>query len=147
VKIVRELPELEDWLSGQAESWSAICDHDYAALVRRWRGLFLPLVASAARTAQGARAMQALAKRLPADVWLFSGVAVPQVANLGGVGAAGYRAAGLKSLHRELANRLELIVAADDLSWTCVFSHEAGAFTWECLYEIRSTRQVDSPEM
>ena len=60
---------------------------------------------------------------------------VPELANTGGLGAGGYQALGLRSIQRELANRLELILAARDLSWSCVFSHEAGAFVWECLYE------------
>jgi len=47
----------------------------------------------------------------------------------------GYQAVGLRSLRRELANRLELVAVASDLSWSCVFSHEAGAWVWECFYE------------
>ena len=79
--------------------------------------------------------MQAIAERLPTDVWLFSGVQLPELANTGGLGPAGYQAVGLRNIRRELANRLELILAARDLSWSCVFSHEAGAFVWECLYD------------
>ena len=30
---------------------------------------------------------------------------------------------------------MEVIVAAADLSWSCVFSHEAGDHVWEELYE------------
>jgi hypothetical protein len=133
--IVSELPGVEDWLETEAESWSPVSDRNYVALVRRWRDGFLPLIAAGTPATQGRRAMQALAERLPADVWLFSSVQVPELANTGGCGAAGYRAAGLRSIQRELANRLELIAAADDLSWSCVFSHEAGAFVTECFYE------------
>ena len=133
--IVRVLPDAEDWLDADAESWSALPDREYVALVRRWRDGFLPLIAAGAPSSQGNRAMQAIADRLPADVWLFSGVRVPELENTGGRAAAGYRAAGLRGMRRELANRLELVAVAADLSWSCVFSHEAGAWVWECLYE------------
>src|SRR5262245_20513778 len=120
--IVRALPDVEDWLSAEAESLSLISDRDYVALVRRWREGFVPLIAAATPSSQGNRAMQAIAERLPADVWLFSGVQVPELANTGGRGAMGYQAVGLRSLRRELANRLELVAVASDLSWSCVFS-------------------------
>src|SRR6516162_9057902 len=121
--IVRVLPDAEDWLDADAESWSALPDREYVALVRRWRDGFLPLIAAGAPSSQGNRAMQAIADRLPADVWLFSGVRVPELENTGGRAAAGYRAAGLRGMRRELANRLELVAVAADLSWSCVFSH------------------------
>jgi hypothetical protein len=133
--IMRVLSALEDWLDHDAESWSPISDRDYVALVRRWRAEFLPLIAAGAPSFQGNRAMQAIAERLPTDVWLFSGVQVPELANTAGQGAAGYRAAGRRSMRRALANRLELVTAAGDLSWSCVFSHEAGSLVWECLYD------------
>jgi hypothetical protein len=133
--IVRVLPDVEDRLDADAESWSALPDREYVALVRRWHDGFLPLIAAVAPSSQGDRAMQALADRLPADVWLFSGVQVPELENAGGRGAAGYRAAGLRSMRRGLANRLELVAVAADHSWSCMFSHEAGYHVWEELYE------------
>ncbi len=133
--IVRVLPKVEDWLNAEAESWSMLSDRDYIGLVRQWRAGFLPLITVGTPTFQGNRAMQVLEKRLPAEVWVLSGLQVPELANTGGQGAAGYQAAGLRSVKRELANQLELILAAGDLSWSCVFSHEAGAFVWEGLYE------------
>ena len=133
--IVRVLPEVEDWLDAEAESWSLLSDRDYVALVRRWREGFSPLIAAGTPSFQGNRAMQVIAERLPADVLLFSGVRVTELANTGGRGASGYRAVGLRSVRREVANRAELVAVAADLSWSCVFSHEAGAWMWECLYE------------
>jgi len=133
--IIRVLQEVEHWLEREAESWSPISHRDYLRLVQQWREDFMPLIVAGTPSAQGDRAMEAVAERMPADVWLFSGVTVPELANMGGSGAAGYQAAGLRRIWRELANRLELVFAASDLSWSCVFSHEAGAFVWECLYD------------
>lgn len=133
--LVRVLPDVEDWLDADAESWSALPDRTYVVLVRRWRDGFLPLIAADAPSFQGNRAMQVIAERLPADVWVFCGVKVPKLANTGGKGAAGYQVIGLRRVKRNLANQRELVVAAADLSWSCVFSHEAGAVVWECLYE------------
>jgi hypothetical protein len=133
--IVRALPELEAWLDADASSWSTLSDREYKALVRRWSECFSQLIAADTSCLQGHRAIQALEARLPADVVLLSGIQVPQLANMGGRGAAAYTATGLCSLRRDLANRMELVLASDDLAWSCVFSHEAGAFVWEHLYE------------
>jgi hypothetical protein len=133
--ILRVLPAIDEWLNADADSWSPISDQEYVTLVSQWREEYLPLISARSHSFQGERAMQAIAARLPSDVLLFSGVKVPELQNTGGRGAAAYRAAGLRSVERKMANRLELILAAHDLSWTCVFSHEAGAFVWESLYQ------------
>jgi hypothetical protein len=73
--------------------------------------------------------------RLPGEVFLFSGVRVLGLSNLGGLGAAAYRAVGLRSLSSELANQLDLIALSGDFSWCCVFSHEAGSHVWEQMYQ------------
>jgi hypothetical protein len=82
--------------------------------------------------------MHSVADRLPADVYLFSGLLVPRLANMGGCGPAGYRANKLRNVCKDLANRSELILVSSDLGWSCVFSHEAGAFVNEHLYERAS---------
>jgi hypothetical protein len=134
--IVRTLPNLESWLDTNADSWFALSDPEYKALVRRWTESYSHLLATRLpRHQQGYRAMLSLEDRLPANVFLFSGLKVPQLDNLGGSGPAAYRAIGLQRLSRDLANQLELIVSSEDLAWSCIFSHEAGAWVWEQLYE------------
>jgi hypothetical protein len=144
--ITRALPDVEEWLEAEASSWSAISDRDYAALVRRCRDTFLPSVMAETPSLHGDRAMQAIAERLPADIWVFSGIRIPEMANMGGQGAAGYEVAGLRNLPRELANHLELVVVAENFSWSCVFSHEAGSCVWECLFEQRPDAQPDAAD-
>ena len=131
MSIMNVFPAIEKWLDADAESWSPLSDQDYVALVRQWRNDYMPLIAGGEYVFQAGRAIHAFEGRLPTNVWLFSGVHVPELANMGGSGAAGYQAVKLRSLRRELASELELIVVACDLSWSCVFSHE----TWEQLYE------------
>ena len=133
--IVRALPDIEAWLNADTTSWSFLSDREFKALVRRWSGCFSPLITANVSCLQGHRAIHSLEARLPADVVLLIGIRVPQLANTGGPSAAAYSATGLRSLRRDLANRMELVLSSDDLAWSCVFSHEAGAFVWEHLYE------------
>jgi hypothetical protein len=139
--IVRALPDVEEWLDSEANSWSPLSDRAYVALVQQWRDTFLTSVMAETPSLHGVRAMQAIAERLTADIWVLSGIRIPQLANMGGQGPAGYDVAGLRSVPREMANHLELVVAARDLSWSCVFSHEAGSSVWECLFERRPQAQ------
>jgi hypothetical protein len=134
--IVKVLPDVEEWLDAEADSWSTISDPDYVALVRRWRDSFWSAIKAERPSLRGHQAIHAVGERLPADVWLLSGIQVPELANMGGQGAAGYQVAGLRSMKRELANRFELVVAPSDLSWTCVFSHEGNDLVWECFFEL-----------
>jgi hypothetical protein len=131
----QRLPQLECWLDIHAASWARMPDHDYTALVNQWSAVFWPLIEAGNITYKGHRAMMVMESRLPCDVFAFSGVQIPQVINLGGRGRAAYRAIGLRALNRDLANGLELVMSPVDLSWCCVFTHEAGAFGWEHLYE------------
>jgi hypothetical protein len=127
--------QLEAWLTDHADSWCMLAQHDYSALVNRWSALFWPLIAASNVTHHGHRAIMVLESRLPCEIFLFNGVQIPQVMNLGGRSRAAYRAVGLLDLNRKLANQLELIAVPIDLSWCCVFTHEAGGYGWEQLYE------------
>src|ERR1043165_6770330 len=133
--ILRAMPEIEAWLDTDATSWSVVSEPEYKALVRRWSETFAPLVAADAKSTKGGRAMVSLQARFPANVIVMSGVAVPELCNTGGRGPAAFRAQGLMRVDRDWANSMELILVPDDFSWSFVFSHEAGAFVWEHLYE------------
>ncbi len=137
--IVRTLPGLEAWLDGHADSWAPLPDRDYKTLVRRWSSLFGPLIDADLAVFKGVRAILSLESRLPGDVFLFSGVEVPQLMNTGGLGASAYRALGLRALSSELANQLELIALSGNSSWCCVFSHEARSWVWEQMYQRESS--------
>jgi hypothetical protein len=132
---VHTLPGIEDWLDAAATSWRSLTAAEYAELVARWSAAFRPVIEAGNPTSRGHRAVSSLESRLPCEVILFSGVSILRLANRGGRGPAAYLASGLRALDRALANELELIVASADLSWCCVFSHEAGDFVWEELFD------------
>lgn len=133
--ILRAIPEIEAWLDAVATSWSVVSESEYKALVRRWSETYAPLVVADAKCTKGGRAMVSLQARLPANVIVISGLPVPELCNTGGRGPAAFRAQGLMRVDRDWANSMELILAADDFSWAFVFSHEAGAWVWEHLYD------------
>ncbi len=132
--IVRAMPDLQAWLDANADSWSSLADREYKALVRRWSDVFSPLVAAGDARLHGRRAMTSLEERLPASVFVVSGLRVPRFANTGGYGAAAYEAE-LRHAPRDSANHMELVLISIDFSWSCIFSHEAGTLVWEQLYE------------
>jgi hypothetical protein len=134
VGIVGSLPEVEAWLSEVADSWRPLSDPEYRYLVRDWKAKFSPLIEQSRFASSGDRALDALAAHLPADMVIFSGVHVPEVANLGGSCACAYSALALASLNHDLLRRNELITCAPDLLWSCLFSHETGGMFREQLY-------------
>ena len=134
--IVRALADIEAWLDVDASHWTSLSDREYKALVCRWSQFFSPLIAADRYQCQGRQAILSLESRLPSDVFLFNGLQVPQLANLGGRGApAAYQANGLQRLRRGLANSKEFIIVADDFAWSCVFTHEAGGCASERMYD------------
>jgi len=135
VGVVKRLPEVESWLSVDAASWEPLSDPAYRSLVRGWKLTYIPLIEARRSLAKGPQALDIVAKRLSGGVVLFSGVHVPEVGNLGGSCAAGYHALGLTRLNVALVRRSELLVAASDLTWSCLFSHETGSMFYEELYE------------
>lgn len=134
--VIRADEQVEGWLGRDAASWRLLSDGEYRAATRAWREAFGWRVEARAGSRRGHDAIEELGARLPCDALLFNGVKVTSVANTGGGGwPTAYRAAGLRGLDRGLANHRELIVAAADLAWCCVFTHESGAFAWEALFE------------
>ncbi|WP_165220009.1 hypothetical protein [Aquisphaera insulae] len=131
--ILRSIPDVEAWLDADANEWTSLDDREYKAVVRRWSDVFLPRLEAGSQLLWGEKAILDVESRLPAAVVILSGTRIRSLANLGGCGAAVYRAAGLRQIDRDLANARELILTSEDLTWCCVFTHEAGAFSSECL--------------
>jgi hypothetical protein len=135
--LIRASYALEDCLRDHAAHWQSLRDSEYAELVQKWRSVFNPIIEAAAALRRRDRAMKELQARLPCDAVRFNGVYVPRLAIFGQRRPSGYRACGLRSLDRKLANRLDLIVAPVDLSWCCVLSHEAYSFVSEELFDLK----------
>ena len=134
---VQTSPAIEQWLEAHSEAWRCITDAEYASVVSRWKENFWRLIELSYQTRTGTRAIADLGHRFPASVFLFSGVRVPLLANMGGPGTCGYHATLLRKLDREVANTEELILVSDRFAFSYVFSHEAGAMVWEHLYVAR----------
>src|SRR5262249_21867876 len=113
----------------------------YKDLVHRWSASFEPLIAAGAPCQKAGRAIASLEARLPAEVFVLSGLPVPQLANEGGLGPAAYEVAGLRRVPRDFANQMDLTLVPGDFTWSWLFSHEADAWVSEHLYERTGDRE------
>ena len=124
--IAKPLPELEVWLDTHANHWRILFNREYGQLIRDWSEAFLHRIEQRERHLSGRRALDAFALRLPANVFFFSGVEIPAVANTGGRCASGYQVEGLETLDRDMVSSFELVVVDLDFSWCLLLSHEHG---------------------
>ncbi len=69
---------------------------------------------------------------LPASCYIFSGIRVETAANMGGKISQGYFSEGLIKIDWDLCISEEIIISAQDFSYTIVCSHEEG---YETFYE------------
>lgn len=132
--IMRSLPDVEEWLSANSQSWTPLLEAEYKTLVQDWTARFGVQIEEKNPAFMGHRALDALAENLAGDVVFFSGLKVPEVGNLGGYGPCGYRATGIRHVDHALLRKNELLVCAPDYSWTCLFSHETGDWYHEQFY-------------
>lgn len=124
--------EVQDWLDERGASWRSLRKPELLRFFARWREAFEPLFHARKPTAVDVDAPQRLREHLPADVMLFwmrgyeftpADSAHPDYA---------LEVEALAGIDRELFNAHETIVADLDLTFTCMFTHEAGE-----LAEIR----------
>src|SRR5262245_43476496 len=98
---VIRLPAIEAWLDVDAAAWMSLSDSEYKALVGRWNEVFVPLIEADAPCQRGRRAIESMKTRMPAEVCVLNGIAVPRMSNTGGDGPAAYRVSGLRDVHRD----------------------------------------------
>ena len=134
--LVQRLPELEDWLSKHAVTWTLLTDAEYKLLIRAWAATFRPIIESPGRYLSGGRALRTLQSKFPCNVAMFSGLRIRSAENTGGRGPSGYNVENLSSINIPLGRELEIIVVADNLTWGCSLSREEG---YERFYEEEST--------
>jgi hypothetical protein len=124
----RSLPELEASLDAQSQGWQALDDGCYKRAVDNWNAAFREPIEQRQQHQTGVQALEEFRSRLPSDVLFLSGIRIPDVANLGGRGAAAYSATALTGLDLDMARMLELVVVAQHFSWCLLLSHETGSW-------------------
>ena len=136
--IVSSNAELERWLDSASSSWSRLGDADYKRIASNWKRAFWHVIEIGGQSSTGTEALDQLATLLPATVFVFNGFKVPVLANAGGRGTGihAYDVQSLSHIDRSLANSEELILVDAEMSYSCIFTHEAGALAHEHLYEI-----------
>ena len=128
--ILKDLPELEEWLPSVRRSWQRLSDDEYKRVVEDFQRRFSPAIERERYNSKGERAQKDLLERLPTDVILFSGLPIPTVGNMGGLFPTAYRARDLQEISPELFGKHELLLMCVELEWTCLFSHETGPGGW-----------------
>ena len=118
--------ELQDWLDEQGVAWRSLRKPELLKFFEKWRSAFEPRFRTGKPDAVDGEAVRRVRERLPADTALFwlrgyeftpSDSAHPSYA---------LEVEDLAAVDMELFNRHETIVAALDLSFCCMFTHEAG---------------------
>lgn len=119
--------KIENWLSESSRDWKLLSDNEYRQLISDWRNAFSNIIETMKRKPYGNKAQVLFQQKLPLDVYLFSGVRVNAVANMGGRGfPLGYCVTDLKQVDWNLCLPNELIITDIDFCNTMIGSHENG---------------------
>ena len=105
-------------------SWMLLSDSEYRICRISWSNTFQQRIERRWQHAQGIRAILDFKSELPCSVFLICGVSIPEVANLGGPCASGYRIDNCDSLDLGPCSSLELVVIDSDYRWCLLLSHE-----------------------
>ena len=122
--IVKALPTLEAWVESRGLAWARLSDREYRSCLGSWSNTFQHRIERRWQHVKGARAILDFESELPCSVFLICGVSIPEVANLGGSCASGYRIDNCDSLDLSLCSSLELVVISSDFRWSLLLSHE-----------------------
>ena len=132
------MPRIEAWLDDAAENWHMLSDRNYRAHSAAWRAAFDPILKVHPRLA--VTPLAAMESHLPFTGFVFTIQAHPDLPTSpqGGSNAPvfGYRAEAIRSLDRDLLNACDAIICDIDVAFSCIYTHEAGAF-WDPVYLVR----------
>lgn len=137
------LAELEAFLDDHARAWQCATDVEWRRVAAQWEQVFRGPVERQEQHQAGVRACEHFASRLPADVLILSGLAIPEVGNVACQGAALYRVAGLVELDLQLAGRCEVVVIGAEFDWCLLTSHETALAAAHELFFARDGGRVD----
>ena len=138
------LAELGAWFQEAASGARALDPHEYKNLVAGWQSEFEPLL-EVRNCRTGARAEAGVRALLPRDVFVFSMPGyryLPAATNAQRDPRFGFYVSQLRTIDFDLANRMDAILADSELTFTCLCTHEAGAFAEPILVPASAGRIV-----
>jgi hypothetical protein len=130
---------VESWLAATASQFRPLSQAEYADVVREWRSHFDESL-GARHFSAGSAAEEAMLQMLPCDAFVFS---IPGYHSLPASTdprfdpAYGYEVIGLRDLDFAVANRADAVISDRRFSFTCLCTHEAGAFAEPQFCEAR----------
>lgn len=143
LKLIRPSEVVEQCLADSASRWALLDDQAYRQLVESWLEAFGEAVVLGQPRRKGTRAMDAIERRLPADVLLFTRPPLSDARRF--VSPTGWPCAyTVDKLRRIPAEALEsfgnreLVLADSALSYCCLFNHEWNAFVPTEYYTLES---------
>jgi hypothetical protein len=121
---VKPFPTLEAWMESRGQAWSLLSDREYRSCRSSWSNTFQHRIERRWQHVKGDRGILDFESELPSSVFLICGISIPEVGNLGGPCASGYRIDSCDSLDLGLCSSLELVVIDPDYRWCLLLSHE-----------------------
>jgi hypothetical protein len=127
---LRPRPKIEEWLAQAAASFRPLGQREYGKLVADWRAHFDHTLETG-DFISGRDVEEAANSLFPADTFIFN---VPGYRLLpAGTGpkfdqASGYEALKLGCINFEIANPADAVITDRAFTFTCLCTHEAGAF-------------------
>jgi hypothetical protein len=138
------LAELEAWLHEASAGARALNRGEYRDLLAAWQSVFEPMLEAQDRRT-GAKAEAGLRALLPRDLFVFSIPGyryLPAATNFQRDPRYGFYVSQLRTIDFGVANRMDAILADAALTFTCLCTHEAGAFAEPVLVPASAGRVV-----
>jgi hypothetical protein len=144
VSTLSALPELDAWFRVAASGARPLDRREYQDLIRSWQVHFEPLLKAGDRRT-GAKAEEGARALLPRDVFVFT---IPGYRYLPAATDArhdaryGFYVSQLRTIDFNVANQMDVILTDAEFTFTCLCTHEAGAFAEPVLVPASAGRIV-----
>ena len=121
---------IENWLNESDSDFDNLNDIEYRQILNTWRYNFEEVITGNNPKFQGEKAMSAIEKKLPCNVFIFNFTGsklLPAATNTKDK-TFGYRIRDITNLDRELLNFCDAIICSEFYDYTCIYTHE-----WQSL--------------
>ena len=141
-----EVAKLEGWFKVASMGARMLDRAEYRELVASWQSVFEPLLKAGDRLT-GAKAEAGLRAHLPADMFVFSmpGYRYLPASTNSREPRYAFRVSQLSNVDFGVANSEDAILVDTELTFTCLCTHEAGAFAEPILAPRSAGRIVQLP--